>query len=140
MNNYDPNYVSKKTFFLVGQKAIITNKKNQILLLQRSGKTTASGKWALTGGALEEGETPIDGIKREIEEETKLTVSDIASFQIKTTPSKDSETILIICYTCKADTEEVTLNWEHDNFKWVTKAEALELDLTPDGRTFIGLL
>ncbi len=129
MNDYDPNYIPKKTFYRVGQKAIISNDKDEILILQRSEKAGAGGKWALAGGALENAEDPIEGIKREIQEETQLEVSDIRPFHLFSY-QKDDDSIVIIGYICKAASEKIVLNWEHDDFKWVTAEEALKLDLT----------
>lgn len=136
MNDYDPNRVPEKSFFLVGQKAIVSNRQNQILVLQRSEKTRGGGKWSLPGGAMEHNETPIDSIKREIMEETKLEVTDIKPFSFKSYANK-GDFVLIIGYVCRTESDEVTLNWEHDNYKWLTKDEALKLDLTEDGKYFI---
>jgi 8-oxo-dGTP diphosphatase len=136
MNDYDPNFVPKKSYALIGQKAIVVNKKGEILILQRSEKSGAGGKWSLPGGALEYGEDPIEAIKREIEEETNLTVTNIRPFHLKSYTEKD-DFVVIIGYVCEAESEKVQLNWEHDNFKWLTKEEVLVLDLTIDGRTFV---
>jgi 8-oxo-dGTP diphosphatase len=139
MSNYNPNYVSKKSYALVGQKAIILNKENKILVLQRSEKSGAGGKWSLAGGALEYNEAPYEAIEREIIEETNIKVSALTPFYIKSSIN-DKDFVVIIGYICHADSEEVTLNWEHDNYKWLSKEEALSLDLTSDGKTFIGHL
>ena len=53
MNNYDSNYVPHKSSALVGQKAIIVNSENKILVLRRSDKVDDAGKWSLAGGAIE---------------------------------------------------------------------------------------
>lgn len=53
MTNYDPNYKPAKEYMLVGQKDVIFNEKNQLLLLQRSPLTTRGGSWSLHGGGLD---------------------------------------------------------------------------------------
>ena len=136
MSNYDPNYIPKKEYFLVGGKAIVLNKDGKILVLQRSKKAAGGGKWSLPGGALGQNESPIDSIKREIVEETKLEVTDVKPFSFKSY-SHDGDSILIISYTCRANPEKVILNWEHDGYKWLFKDEALQLDLTEDAKYFI---
>jgi len=136
MSDYDPNYVPKKQYFLVGGKAIVLNKDGKILVLQRSKKAAGGGKWSLPGGALGQNESPIDSIKREIVEETKLEVTDVKPFSFKSY-SHDGDSILIISYTCRANPEKVILNWEHDGYKWLFKDEALQLDLTEDAKYFI---
>jgi hypothetical protein len=45
--------------------------------------------------------------------------------------------VLVIGYECRADTEGVKINWEHDDFKWRSKEEALKMDLTDDARFLI---
>lgn len=136
MNDYDPNYVPQKSFALVGQKAIVLNSENKILVLQRSEKSGAGGKWSLPGGALEHGEEPFAAIKREVDEETQLQVSEIKPYHIKSSINKE-DFVVIIGYRCKTNSDQVQLNWEHDDFRWLTKEDALKLELTPDGKTFI---
>lgn len=136
MNTYDPNFIPKKSFALVGQKAVILNSENKILLLQRSEKSGSGGKWSLPGGALEYGEEPFEAVRREISEEISLTVSQLKLFHVKSYTNED-DFVVIIGYTCVANSEDITLNWEHDSYQWLTKEDALKLDLTNDGRTFI---
>lgn len=137
MGDYDPNYVAKKSFALVGQKAIVLNKDNKILVLQRSEKSGAGGKWSFPGGALEFNEDPYASIKREIEEEVHLQVIDIRVFSLRSYVTDDKDFVVTVGYQCKTDSENVVLNWEHDNFKWLSKEEAAKLDLTQDGRFFL---
>jgi mutator protein MutT len=56
---------SHPTPFVGGDAAVIDDK-GQILLIQRAD----NGKWAMPGGALEIGETPAEGVVREVREET----------------------------------------------------------------------
>lgn len=137
MSVYDPNYNPGKTYVLVGQKAIVLNAQNEFLLLQRSGKTGAGKKWSLPGGALEDKENPYSSIEREIKEETQLPVLGVKPFSVRTYTNDEKDSVLIICYLCSSKVESVVLNWEHDNYKWITKEAALRLDLTPDGKFFI---
>ncbi|MCH7730219.1 NUDIX domain-containing protein [Patescibacteria group bacterium] len=136
MNDYDPDFSPKKSYHLVGGKAIILDKDRKILVLQRSDKTKGGGKWSLPGGAMEHNETPLDSIRREIMEETKLEVTDIKMFSLKSYSYK-GDSVLIIGYVCGAESDEIILNWEHANYKWLTKDEALKLDLTQDGKYFL---
>jgi 8-oxo-dGTP pyrophosphatase MutT (NUDIX family) len=115
----------------------VLNCQKQFLVLQRSEKSGAGGKWSLPGGAIENKEEPYAAIEREIKEETDLVVTDIKPFYLRTYTSKDNDFVLIVGYQCNANEGNVTLNWEHDNYKWLTKEEALQLDLTEDGRFFI---
>ena len=137
MNNYDPNYVPHKSFALVGQKAIIVNSENKILVLRRSDKVDDTGKWSLAGGAIGHGEEPVASILREVSEETDVHVSEPRPFYTHSFVNKENDFVVIIGYWCRANTDQVRLNWEHSEYKWLTKTDALGLDLTPNGRTFI---
>jgi len=137
MSDYDPNYVHKKTYALIGQKAIIKNEANQILVLQRSEKSGAGGKWALPGGALEDKEDPFEAIEREIMEETKLKVSELMPFKLRSYTTEEYDFVVIVGYICITHTDKVVLNWEHDSYDWRSVDEALNLDLTEDARFFI---
>ena len=50
---------------------------NRVLLGQRSKKVTFPNTWSLFGGKIEEGETILEGIKRELFEETRIKNDDI---------------------------------------------------------------
>lgn len=50
--------------------AIVRNEAGDILLIER----TDNGRWALPGGAQDLGESVVDAVRREVEEETGLTV------------------------------------------------------------------
>ena len=138
MNTYDPNYKSQKMYMLVGQKAILSNSESKVLLLQRSEKAGGKGLWSLPGGGLEK-EDPMEGILREIEEECQIPkeqVSNLHPFAVRSYESK-GDFAVIIGYTGKLLTENITLDWENDDYKFVKKEEAMELELTEDARWFI---
>lgn len=56
--------------------AIISNKDNEVLLQHRDNNApTNPNKWGLWGGRIEEGETPLEAIVRELKEELDIDVS-----------------------------------------------------------------
>lgn len=137
MTDYDPNFVHKKVYFIVGCKAVVLNEEGKILVLRRTDKSGLGGKWSLPGGAIEENENPFEAIRREIDEETKITVSNLQVFHTKTSKNNSGDNVIIIGFICKNDSGSIVLNWEHDQFQWLNKKEALSLKLTPDGRVFL---
>jgi nucleoside triphosphatase len=99
--------------------AIIFNAQNEILLC-RSHKW--DNKYVIPGGHVEYGEKLEDALRREILEETGLSISSIKLIGIKecfynNTHYKDRH-FLFMDYTCKADTLEVTLNNEAEEYVW----------------------
>lgn len=55
----------------VGTAIIVYDSKGRILMGERKGGS-GQGCWSIPGGSLDEGETPLEGAKRELEEETGL--------------------------------------------------------------------
>lgn len=64
---------SRPTPLVAGDGAVI-DREGQILLIRRAD----NGRWAMPGGALEVGETPAEGVQREILEETGITCRTVA--------------------------------------------------------------
>lgn len=131
--DYDPSYKRENTYFLVGGKALIKNQ-GKILLLQRSAKSGRGGEWSFPGGAVED-EDPIEGIKREIDEELIITVENIRPFTLRT--YFESKPTIIIGYICDYKSGEIDLNWEHDDYKWLSPDDAHKLPLTPDAKFLV---
>lgn len=51
---------------------LICGQTNKILLVQRGKMGSYPGTWAIVGGKMEKGETPLESAKRELYEETKI--------------------------------------------------------------------
>lgn len=68
---------------------VIKNKK--ILLVKRAAHLTNPGKYGLPGGYLDRDETTIEGIQREILEETGYTCKNITLFTIIDDPNRKGE-------------------------------------------------
>jgi len=68
--------------FTVSVVAIITNEKEEVLILDHYFRLTYS--WGLPGGFIDHSEQPVTGIKREIQEETNLGLEDIELLRIRT--------------------------------------------------------
>lgn len=81
--------------FLVGVTGIILNDKNEILVFKHSYREV---QWSLPGGYMKKGEHPVEGLEREIEEESGLIVSVDKELKIRT---DRTEARLDICFTGK---------------------------------------
>jgi 8-oxo-dGTP diphosphatase len=125
MSEYDPNYVPVKNYVLVGLKAVVTNK-DKVLLMKRSDKVSRTGGWDLCGGGLDKDEDPKTGIVREIKEESGLDVEKITLLDAILTYERNGDQAVILAWHAETAGNEVTLSWEHDKYRWVTKEEAME--------------
>ncbi len=135
-NTYNPNYVENKVYAIIGQKAILVNEENKVLLLLRSNKAGGGGRWALVGGALELNEEPRVGIQREISEELQIEVKNPHLFTARHLMDKN-DFVVVLGYYARVQNPHITLNWEHDDFKWVEQKDALSMDVTESARFFL---
>ena len=71
-----------QTKFTVSVGAIVINHANEILLLDHVLRP-ASG-WGIPGGFIDENESPVEAIKRELREEIGLEIENIEIFRIRT--------------------------------------------------------
>lgn len=113
---------------LLTQKAFITNNEGKILTILRTETAPARPlTWDFPGGEVDVGEDFIEGIKREISEEAGIDVDDIEPFTVEGDFKDDGLFVVTIAYKAKAKSENVTLSYEHGEYKWVTKEELTEL-------------
>ncbi len=118
--------------FTVSLGAIIeSSKTGRILLLKRhQAKDFSAGIWEYPTGRLHQFEEPLDGLRREIMEETGLAVEivkPLSTFHIYRGERLAENEVVGIMYWCRAETEEVQVSPEHSEYQWVTAAEALAI-------------
>ena len=125
----------------VSQKAIIFNEDDKILALRRSSTHPFKPfNWDLPGGDLEYGEDPIDGISREIKEETGLDISNLTPFDVDSRINRGDVFLVTIAYITTITSNNIRLSSEHDEFRWVTPEEFLKLDSSEKLQNFVGKL
>jgi len=113
--------------------AIIFRKNDRIkyLLLFREGSGRYKPLWGFARGKIEENEEEMSTVKREIEEETGLKKLKYLKFREKISWffRKDGETMFkeSIFYLAENKDEEVKISDEHDDFKWCSFKEAMDL-------------
>ena len=128
MSEYDPNYVEVKNYFLLGVKVAVINAKNEVLLLRRSDKTPRAGGWDLPGGAVDANESPEDAAIRETVEETGIVIPSakiITSLYV----GERQDPWVLIGFSVSIDEVDVTLSWEHDEYRWVPLADIDSIEL-----------
>jgi 8-oxo-dGTP diphosphatase len=129
--------MKKEDCYHFGIKALIKNKKGEILLLKVN-KAKLSGSngeyWDIPGGRVQRGDTVEDTLIREIEEETGIKkVDNIQPFSTVLSniriPIKPCDVGLILgIYTCEIDmSEAIRLSDEHVESGWFNTAEAAKL-------------
>ena len=101
-----------------------------------------SNKWGIPGGKIRAGERVEDGLKREIEEETNLTVDDLRFVMVQDAIDPPEfykpAHFLLLNYTCLAVPPLNTrLNHEAHSYRWVSPEEAAGLDLNRPTRKLL---
>ncbi len=118
--------------------ALIFNDLGEVLMIQTH---KWSNKWGIPGGKIKLNEPSETALRREIMEETGLQLSDIR-FELVQDCIEPPEFytkahFLLLNYTAKAVGTEVTLNDEAETYRWVSLAEASQLDLNGPTRTLL---
>lgn len=89
--------------------------------------------WGIPGGKIRRGESAIAALQREILEETALAIDRIrfALVQdcIDSAEFERPEHFILLNYIARSCSREVILNDEAEEFRWVTPADALSLEL-----------
>ena len=97
--------------FTIGVFGIILDKQDRILLCHRRDYDL----WNLPGGGLESGEFLLDGLKREVKEETGL---DIGISKLVGVYDKPEEKDIVFSFICDVVAGEITLNDEADKIEY----------------------
>lgn len=88
----------------------ITIFRTKVLLIKR-GIEPGYGKWALPGGYLDWDETVEEGARREVLEETGISVQIIRLLEVKSSPKRNFQNIAIV-FLAEADSSELILQKE----------------------------
>jgi 8-oxo-dGTP diphosphatase len=112
----------------VGMAAIIEKDDKYLILKRSEEKDFAPNSWETVTGRLDADESPVDGILREVEEETKLKVEVLYPLDVGFFYRGGKEfPMVFISFYCKYLKGDVSITWEHSEFKWITLDEAIQL-------------
>ena len=110
---------------------------DQILILKRSEKVRSmKGLWSGVSGIIENNENPIDRAKIEIFEEVGIKekeirlVKKLEKMRIQSQQYKNHEWE-IFPFLFETNNENVELNWENSEFKWITPKELKNYQTVP---------
>ena len=119
----------------------IENDKNEYLMLHRVKKKNDvnQDKWIGVGGKFEDGESPDECLKREVLEETGLTLTDYRFRGIVTFASDEYETEYMHLFTATGYTGELK-ECDEGNLEWVPKSKVQDLPIWEGDKLFFRLI
>lgn len=105
-------------------KAFIISPDKKVLLIKRaSDDPHYAGIWEIPGGRLSLGEDPFEGLKREVKEETNLTIEVKNPISVNHFIRDDGQKVTLIVFLCKSNDKNVKLSEEHTEFLWIDLRE-----------------
>lgn len=118
--------------------AIIVNGNNKILLLKRANIEGGWGNnlYALAGGHIEKKEKPEEACRREVREETGLT---LGTFIERYTIIRDGNTEYVFVSRYNGSDTDIKLNEEHTAYGWFGFDEIKFLDTVPNLKEYLNL-
>ena len=117
--------------FTVTAGAVIFNDKREVLLLKH--RFRAGSGWGLPGGFMEQGEQPIDTLRRELREEMGLEIEDVEFFAARSFRKPKQVEVL---FRGRANVDVKSLTIEVERAEWFA-LESLPEGLPRDQRVYI---
>ena len=106
--------------FRLAVKSFIIKDNKLLILKRRFDNVQKPNIWEISGGRLEPGENPHEGIKRETKEETGIDIEVLHPLNVRHFTREDGQTITMLIFLCKALNNNVNISKEHSNFEWVS--------------------
>ena len=125
--------VQKPIVQVVG--GVLVNSSQQILACKRASDQVMSGHWEFPGGKVEANETPIDALKRELNEELGLVV-EVGNMIETVVHDYGSMIVEISFFTCQIEDQKL-IPTVHDECRWVTESESKSLNWLPADIEFV---
>ena len=109
---------------------------DRYLVGQRAANKAQGGLWEFMGGKIESGETPEQALARECREELALEIENerIIDSVVHDYPEK---TIRLTLISCSPKSGSIPKALEHQQIRWVTRAEMDIMDFAPADRELI---
>lgn len=116
--------------------AAIIRCNDHILLTRRPSHTRLGGLWEFPGGKLDEGESPQQGLQREIIEELGITIRVNSIFEVSYYEYERGP-VLILAYECSQCDDRPVRNLEVSEHRWLLPSQLDDFNILPADRPII---
>lgn len=117
--------------FYIAVKAVIFHKE-KFLIIKRSNKARGDYYyWEFPGGRLEFGESVLDTLNRELQEEVSISANIIQPLSVWNFMKNKNTEIVGITYMCKTNEDKVRLSFEHEEYAWITREDLSKYNIHP---------
>ena len=116
--------------------AAVIERSGMYLICQRPYQKRHGGLWEFPGGKLMDGESALDGARRELAEELELEVEAVGD-PLLSLRDPDSDFVIMFCPVLAIGEPRVI---EHLDVRWVEPSNLLNYDLAPSDRKFAATL
>ena len=113
--------------------AAVIRRGGRVLVCQRPAEKRYGGLWEFPGGKIDDGETDLAAIDRELREELNVRVTAVGRVQYSRHDPGSPFVIDFLDVTITGEPECL----EHQDLAWVTWWEALDFALAPSDRAFV---
>jgi 8-oxo-dGTP diphosphatase len=102
-------------FMEIVLQSLIYNERGEILILRRP-----VGQWQFVGGRVNQGENWLEGLRREVREETGITSLEIVSIMSVDNWVWEGVLQFGVYFFCRTSNPSVTLSEEHTEYRWIS--------------------
>jgi mutator protein MutT len=103
-------------------KLVIIDNDNKYLMMYRSAHPVFGDDPDLPGGTIEQGESPIMALIREVREEAGVEVAETGIAQVyEGTDYSDHDTDFFLYVITLDSRPTVTISWEHKSYEWLER-------------------
>lgn len=103
-------------------KMLMIDPEDRYLIMYRRDHPTFGEDPDLPGGTMEDGETMLEAVLREVAEETGVGVDEGSAKELYSGTEYSAHGTLYALFVARLDARpEITMSWEHSSYEWLTK-------------------
>ena len=115
----------------IAVSAFVRDQKGRFLLMRRSGDSDyCPGLWELPGGKVDPGETPEQALRREVQEETGLSIA-LEKFVGQAEFTAKGKKCMMYFWTVEITGGRIRLSEENQDYDWLPLSEFSRKTVTP---------